>query len=168
MIDKPEVGLVIRHLYLWRHEALQGKDEGRKARPCVIIRIFENGGGKTEVYIAPITHTDPRSKKISIEVPQATKHRLKLDHERSWVITNEVNRFTWKGPDVRATPSGEFAYGYLPASFTKAIIQLIRENAGNRQLGIVERDDEYLKQQTRKKLSPRAKDSDGPNAGKKK
>ncbi|HTR01400.1 MAG TPA: hypothetical protein VMH83_15485 [Candidatus Acidoferrum sp.] len=157
MNDKPEVGLVIRHLYLWRYEETHGKDQGRKARPCVIIRIHENAEGETEVYIAPLTHVDPGNDKISLEIPQATKRRLKLDQEKSWVITNEVNRFTWKGPDVVATPSGAFAYGYLPAGFIKVVIQQIRDNAINKQLGVVERDDENLKRHIKEEVAARTK-----------
>ena len=59
MSDKPHIGLVIRHVYLWRDEEQQGRDEGSKARPCVIIRTHENEFQETEVYIAPITHVDP-------------------------------------------------------------------------------------------------------------
>ena len=28
MSDKPHIGLVIRHVYLWRNEAQQGREEG--------------------------------------------------------------------------------------------------------------------------------------------
>lgn len=93
MSDEPRIGLVIRHLYLWRDGARQGREEGSKARPCVIIRTHENETKETEVYIAPITHTPPLGLKQAIEIPQATKNRLNLDYEKSWIITSEVNRF---------------------------------------------------------------------------
>jgi hypothetical protein len=44
----------------------------------------------------------------------ATKQRLRLDAQRSWIITTELNQFIWPGPDLRPTPSGEYLYGYLP------------------------------------------------------
>lgn len=94
MSDKPQIGLVIRHVYLWRNEERQGRDEGIKARPCVIIHTHNNEFEETEVYIVPITHTPPRNAEQSQEIPLATKQRLGLDDQQSWIITSEVNRFT--------------------------------------------------------------------------
>ena len=58
-------------------------------------------------------------------MPALTKARLQLDHERSWVITKEVNIFTWPGPDLRlvdrTAPSKGVAYGYLPEKTTLEI-----------------------------------------------
>ncbi len=43
------------------------------------------------------------------EIPLATKRRLDLDKEASWVITTEVNRFVWPGPDIRKVPGDGLA-----------------------------------------------------------
>lgn len=145
----PAVGLVIRHLYLWRDEHLQGQVEGRKARPCLIVHNRQNEYDETEVFICPITHTPPNNPTQAKEIPLATKERLQLDSERSWIITSEVNRFTWKGPDVRPTHAGDWAYGYLPHGLVSAVVQQIKLNASKRSLGIIERDDEFLKQKLR-------------------
>jgi hypothetical protein len=48
---KPGIGLVIRHAYLWWNEARQGREEGRKDRPCVIIHQRQNEHDETEVFI---------------------------------------------------------------------------------------------------------------------
>ena len=72
-----------------------------------------------------------------------------LDDDQSRIITSEVNGFTWKGPDVRRTPAGKFSYGHLPPGLTKATIELVRDNARNRDLSVVDRDDEYLSQRVR-------------------
>ena len=143
--DKPQIGLVIRHVYLWRDEAKQGHEEGHKARPCVIIHTHQNSHAKTEVYIVPITHTEPKTLKYAKEIPQETKKRLNLDYQKSWVITSEVNRFIWKGYDVRKTPSGEFAYGHLPPGLTKAVITQIQQHAKERQMAVVDRDEDSKK-----------------------
>lgn len=135
----PEVGLVIRHIYLWRDEHKRGQIEGRKARPCLIIHKRLNDYGETEVYICPITHTQPEKSGQSIEIPLATKQRLKLDTQQSWIITSEVNLFKWKGPDVRATQTGEHAYGYVPHRLIQAAIKQVTDNARERRLGIVKR-----------------------------
>ncbi|MDE0153999.1 MAG: type II toxin-antitoxin system PemK/MazF family toxin [Gammaproteobacteria bacterium] len=135
----PEVGLVIRHIYLWRDEHKRGQIEGRKARPCLIIHKRLNKYGETEVLVCPITHTLPETSGQSIEIPLATKQRLKLDNQRSWIITNEVNLFKWKGPDVRETQTGEHAYGYLPHRLIQTAIKQVINNARERRLGIVKR-----------------------------
>ena len=145
----PQVGILIRHMYLWRDEARQGREEGRKARPCLIVHVRDNEYQEKEVYIVPVTHTEPRDKTQAIELPQATKRRLKLDHQTSWLITSEVNRFIWVGPDVRKTQDNQTYYGYLPSGLVKDVIKQFRHNAQNRRLGIVNRDDQTLITKTR-------------------
>jgi hypothetical protein len=34
-------------------------------------------------------------------MPMKVKHNLGLDSERSWIVTSELNRFIWPGPDIR-------------------------------------------------------------------
>ena len=85
----PEVGLVIRHIYLWRDEQKRGQIEGRKARPCLIIHTRLNEHGEIEVYICPVTHTQPENSNQSIEISLATKQRLKLDNQRSWIVSRQ-------------------------------------------------------------------------------
>lgn len=153
--DSPEIGLVIRHLYLWRDEKAQGQEEGRKARPCLIVHKRQNEFDETEVYICPITHTPPSTITRALEIPPATKKRLGLDDDQSWLITNEVNRFTWRGPDVVKTQSDRLAYGYLPYSLTKTAVELVKENATDRSLGVVDRDDDELKKRVRERRRKR-------------
>jgi hypothetical protein len=147
--NTPEIGLVIRHLYLWRDEQRQGREDGRKARPCLIVHKRQNEYDETEVFICPITHTPPKDFVQAKEIPFATKQRLKLDDDQSWIITSEANRFTWQGPDLRKTQAGEFAYGYLPHGLIKAVIDQVQVNSRQRNLEIVDRDDEVLNKQIR-------------------
>ena len=65
--DTPEIELVIRHLYLWRDEKAKGQEEGRKARPCLIVHTRQNEFDETEVFICPITHTLPHNDTPAIE-----------------------------------------------------------------------------------------------------
>jgi hypothetical protein len=146
---KPEIGLVIRHAYLWWNEARKGREEGVKDRPCVIVHARQNEYQETETFIAPVTHTPPEVPEKAIEIPQATKKRLGLDEEPSWVITTEVNRFIWPGPDIRAVPGGGLAYGYLPASMTRDVVQQIKTNARDRSLLVIGRDAEVLNEKVR-------------------
>ena len=142
---EPEIGLVIRHLYLWHDEARKGQEEGRKARPCVIVHTRRNEYGKTQVFIAPITHTQPRDPGRAKEIPQETKKRLGLDHEKSWIILDELNFFTWMGPDLMPTPGGDFTYGDLPTRFTKVIVEQMRGLHREKQVRITNRDEKPKK-----------------------
>jgi hypothetical protein len=54
----------------------------------------------------------------------ATKRRLGLDDERSWVVLHKVNRFLWPGPDLRPARPGDaatVAYGQLPYALFEEI-----------------------------------------------
>jgi hypothetical protein len=136
---EPEIGLVIRHVYLWWSEARQGREEGRKDRPCVIVHIRANEHQELETFICPATHTPPEIPEKAMEIPRATKARLGLDDERSWIITTEVNRFIWPGPDLRPVPDGGYAYGLLPGAMTRDLVQQIKKNAQDKSLLVVGR-----------------------------
>ncbi|MGQ0835917.1 MAG: type II toxin-antitoxin system PemK/MazF family toxin [Gammaproteobacteria bacterium] len=158
---RPEIGLVIRHVYLWWSEARKGREEGLKDRPCVIVHTRINEHREIETYIAPVTHTPPEKPERAMEIPLATKKRLRLDAEKSWIITTEVNRFIWPGPDIRPTPGGGEAYGLLPANMTRDLVRQIRKNANDRALLVVGRDDAALNEAVRKRRgSQKNKDRD--------
>lgn len=138
---KPEVGLVIRHAYLWWDEARAGREEGVKDRPCVIVHVRSNEHRDIEVFIAPVTHTPPVRSERALELATATKSRLGLDDIRSWIITTEVNRFIWPGPDLRPAPDGRDCYGLLPAKMAIELVSQIKLNAQDSTLRIIGRDD---------------------------
>lgn len=124
-LPEPVPGLVISYAYLWRNAALRGQDEGRKDRPCVIILSVEETDGRKVVTVAPITHAAPAHADSAIEIPAATKQRLGLDSERSWVIAADLNRFIWPGADLRPIrrdgSAYAYAYGLLPAGLYRQI-----------------------------------------------
>ncbi|MGB8693278.1 MAG: hypothetical protein WCD08_07210, partial [Steroidobacteraceae bacterium] len=91
----PQSGQVIRYAYLWWSEARVGRDHGVKDRPCGILLTRVTKAGDIVAYIVPITHTQPLKDEAGIEIPPATKRRLGLDAKRSWIITTELNRFSW-------------------------------------------------------------------------
>jgi hypothetical protein len=73
--------------------------------------------GDRAVTVLPISHVPPRDPEFGIEIPAATKRRLGLDDERSWVVITEANRFLWPRPDLRPARPGDaasIAYGLLP------------------------------------------------------
>jgi hypothetical protein len=114
---EPYVGLVIRYSYLWKREHEEGREEGMKDRPCAVVLVVTDEDGEQEVLVLPITHTPPADANDAVEVPQATKQRLGLDADRSWIVLTEANEFVWPGPDLRPIPGRDastIAYGPLP------------------------------------------------------
>ncbi len=120
----PRPGLVIRYSYLWEREASSGREEGVKDRPCAIILVILREGRNPIVRVLPITHAPPADPSDAIEIPAASKNRLGLDEERSWVVLSEANDFIWPGPDLRPIPGNEPAsitYGFLPPGFVRTL-----------------------------------------------
>ncbi|HEX7760303.1 MAG TPA: type II toxin-antitoxin system PemK/MazF family toxin [Caulobacteraceae bacterium] len=140
-LPDPKPGLVISYAYLWRDEARAGQDEGGKARPCVVILAVEGDVGRRVVTVAPVTHSPPRAAADAVELPPATKARLGLDDARSWIVSTEVNRFVWPGPDLRPISRSrprDFAFGFIPG----AILQRLRDQiASHRRVGLTPRDE---------------------------
>jgi hypothetical protein len=135
----PQPGQVIRYAYLWWSEARVGREDGSKDRPCGVVLTRITKAGNTVAYVLPITHTPPLKDEDGIEIPQATKRRLGLDAERSWIITTELNQFAWPGPDIRRTASGEYVYGYLPEKLMQLVLDQVKKHVRNKQLKSVSR-----------------------------
>lgn len=125
-LPEPVPGLVIRYGYLWAEEYGRGREEGSKDRPCAVILVTGNDTGDRTVTVLPITHSPPPNPALALEIPAATKHRLGLDDDRSWVLLSEANRFIWPGPDLRPANPSEIAsivHGQLPFAFFEQIRQ---------------------------------------------
>ena len=143
---EPEVGLVISYSYLWKEEEEQGQIEGRKVRPCAIVLAVDNpdpkAGGRKQVAVAPITHLPPHDANVAVEIPLRVKEHLGLDSERSWVILEEVNVFTWPGFDLRPVRKGEtrIDYGMLPPKFFEQLIAKFTELHSQGQVAGTSRD----------------------------
>lgn len=119
-LPRPVPGLVIRYSYLWHAEYRQRREEGVKDRPCAVVLVVRDQAGDDIVTVLPVTHSPPPDPANALEIPQATKQRLGLDSERSWIVLTEANRFLWPGPDLRPSVPGDaasVAYGLLPRAF---------------------------------------------------
>ena len=139
-IPDPQPGLVISYAYLWCREAAQGRDECAKYRPAVVVLSVEEGGARGKrVMVAPVTHSLPADPGTAIEIPGATKWRLGLDSDRSWIVLSEVNRFEWPGPDLRPIAAGRWAYGELPASLFGFVRNRLATLARERKTRLVDR-----------------------------
>ena len=129
----PEPGDVLSYSYLWSHEEAAGRDEGVKDRPVVVVVAILAQEGQIILLVVPITHR-PTASGDGVEVPPAVKRHLGLDDERSWIVTTQVNRFIWPGPDVRPTKGQSSPhYGAIPAKlFEQARLQIMaHRSAGN-------------------------------------
>ena len=144
-LPTPELGLVIRYAYLWRDEKRQGREEGGKDRPCVIVNIFEDRPNNLIVLIAPFSRTPPKDLSFVVEVPLRVKRHLGLKDDPQWIVINEMNRFTWPGPDIRriprATPSRKFTYGLLPGALFRQVRDRVTDLARERRAHHVNRDE---------------------------
>lgn len=141
-LPTPAPGLVICYAYLWCDQSRAGQTEGRKDRPCAIVVTTADQDGDTLVYVAPITHSPPAAGQ-GIEIPAAIKRRLGLDAARSWIITDELNRFVWPGYDMRPIARNQpdtFAWGFLPVELFEALKALVLKHQRTKVLGIVPRD----------------------------
>lgn len=141
----PQAGLVIRYSYLWKREHDAGRDEGTKDRPCAIVLSIQEQDGEQMVHVLPITHTPPARDSHAIEIPAATKRRLGLDSDRSWIVLTELNKFVWPGPDLRAVAPGQdvstCVYGVLPPKFFACVRDLFIKRLKAGKLSLVLRTD---------------------------
>jgi hypothetical protein len=142
---EPQPGLVISYSYLWSEESEQGLVEGRKDRPCAIIVAIEQPekGQRKQVAVVPITHTQPHDPTSAMEIPLRVKENLGLDADRSWVILDEFNVFTWPGFDLRPIKrrDGRVDYGFLPPKLFDRLIERIRQLDESVQVAVVSRDE---------------------------
>jgi hypothetical protein len=115
-IPTPEPGLVIAYSYLWHHEHLRGREEGRKDRPAVIVLAARRASvGAVVVTVLPVTHSAPAEAEAAVEIPAAVRRHLGLDDARSWIVVAEGNEFAWPGYDLRKIGNTErYDYGILP------------------------------------------------------
>ncbi len=141
-LPKPEPGLVISYSYLWREQHRSGASERRKARPCAIVVATTDEHGDVRVYVAPITHSKPDDPH-AVEVPSTVKQRLGLDEASSWIVTSELNRFTWPGYDLRPIARDKpsiFAWGFLPTEILAAVKRGIAAHRKERRLSLTPRE----------------------------
>jgi hypothetical protein len=93
------------------------------------------------VRVIPITHTPPADPGDAVEIPQPVKERLKLDDERSWIVSTESNRFLWPGPGVRPIESETGYFGALPPALFSDVKRRFVEFARARKHASVARTD---------------------------
>lgn len=141
-LPTPVPGLVISYAYLWRTEQQAGGAGGRKVGPCAIVVAAKDEDGDTVAYVAPTTHT-PSSEGAGLEIPAKVKQHLGLDAARSWIITDELNRFVWPGYDLRPIARDRpdvFHWGFPPVELFEALKGAVLQRRRVGQLGVVPRE----------------------------
>src|SRR3546814_20655417 len=119
---EPKVGWIFRYSYLWHWQHLEGREEGDKDRPALVLAIVAmREDGTPAVRVLPITHSPPSDPAAAIELPPATKRRLGLDDERSWIVLRDSHRFVWPGPDIRSFDRDTGYYGTLQHALFAAV-----------------------------------------------
>lgn len=144
-IPDPQPGQVIRYSYLWHDEHQHGREDGSKDRPVAVILAVKTDDGTRRVVVAPITHTEPALERQAVALPPPVAARLGLDEAPQWIITDDVNLFTWPGPDVRPVPRRDpptIAYGHLPHALTQLLIAAVRQHVKDRSASTASRDSE--------------------------
>lgn len=140
----PQVGQVVRYSYLWKREADEGREEGIKDRPAVIVVAQHREGSRTRVVVAPITHTPPVDPSGGVELPPATRRRIGLDDVRQWIVLNELNAFLWPGPDLRPLPGQgllSVIIGVLPAGLSRLVNERLQAGIRSRLVAITVRSE---------------------------
>lgn len=138
----PEPGDILCYSYLWHREAIKGQTEGLKDRPVVVVVALRTVNERTELLVAPITHSHPQQDEDAVEIPQRVKRHLGLDQNRSWIITTEINRFFWPGPDIRPVHAdGSPLYGAIPAQLFETVKAKILAAAPSSRFGMTKRSE---------------------------
>lgn len=131
-LPPPERGSIIRYSYLWADEQRQGRYEGSKDRPVLVLALSViEQNGQLNVLVLPVTHSPPADLKDAVEIPTETKQMLRLDGQRSWIVTTEANAFVWPGPDIRPIPGGREStiyYGRIPPKLLQRVAQSYLDN----------------------------------------
>lgn len=114
-LPDPKPGLVVRYDYLWAHEAVAGRDQG-KDRPTCLLAATDDTVRPRYVVLLPITHSPPSGETVGVEIPAKVKHAIGLDDEPSWVIVSEHNIDEWPNGGLSPLPGRPdvFSYGFLP------------------------------------------------------
>jgi hypothetical protein len=106
----------------------------------VVAQIIVDG--RVQLFVAPVTHTVPDHAADAVELPASVKKNLGLDKDRSWIMTTELNRFIWPGPDIRMAPGNPGSsplYGAIPEWLLERVKASVLEKTKARKLGVMPR-----------------------------
>ncbi|MEE8058292.1 MAG: type II toxin-antitoxin system PemK/MazF family toxin [Pseudomonadales bacterium] len=148
----PKPGLVIRYDFLWKEEEQAGHIEGKKDRPCAIILATKQNEDKTrDIILCPITHSPPKGHETAVEIPLKVSRHLKLDDDKSWIKTHQINTVKWHEDfaplGVVPAHKNQQIFGQLPYLLGKQASEQVLTNSKKRILDNIKREDDnqYVK-----------------------
>jgi hypothetical protein len=98
--DEPPIGNLVAYEYLWLSQQ-NIREDGAKGLSSSLIFAKKIIASVTLAYAVGMSHKPPDASEKAIEVPRKLKRHLGLDEDPSWVYTDQLNEFTWPGPDLR-------------------------------------------------------------------
>ena len=105
----------------------------------VVARIVEDD--RTQLLVVPITHIEPAAGE-GVPIPPRVKRDLGLDDEPSWIVTTELNRFVWPGPDIRmAGKKDSPLFGAIPSQLFDQVRRQIGQQVDSARVAITKRTD---------------------------
>lgn len=107
-----EAGEVYEFSYLWKRQAAEGEESGRKDRPvCLAVTSGQN---PTVLFLFPITSRAPLPGQHAIAIAEIECRRANLDHP-SWLVIDELNYTTTDNlvDFVGLSPLGNFSSAFL-------------------------------------------------------
>jgi hypothetical protein len=120
---RPEVGDILSYCHLFANEADNGRSEGVKDRPVLVIAT-----NRRRTLVAAVTTKGERNPN-AIVLPPAVASAAGLAPGSAVVVT-EVNSFDWPGFDIRplARQAG-FISGTMPPRFFTKLVAEIKSRA---------------------------------------
>ena len=145
--DEPPIGNLVAYEYLWLSQE-NTRHDGAKAYPVALIFAKKIIASLTLAYAVGMSHKPPHASEKAIEVPKKLKRHLGLDEDRSWIYTDQLNEFTWPGPDLRLAewlsklPSARNSciIGALPNNWFALLKQDVIENLKLKRAAIIRRN----------------------------
>ena len=144
--DQPPIGNLVAYEYLWLSQH-NTREDGAKVYPVALIFAKKTIASVTLAYAVGMSHKSPAAFEKAIEVPRKLKRHLGLDERPSWIYTDQLNEFTWSGPELRPAewlstlPSarGSCIIGALPSNWFALVKQDIIENLKLKRAHVVRR-----------------------------
>jgi hypothetical protein len=107
-----EAGEVYEFSYLWKRQAEEGEESGRKDRPvCLAVTSGQNPTG---LFLFPITSQEPLPGQKAVAIAEIECRRANLNHP-SWLVIDELNHTTTDNlvDFVGLAPLGAFSSAFL-------------------------------------------------------
>jgi hypothetical protein len=96
----------------------------------------------TQLLVVPVTTRAPRTGDSAVEIPARVRQHIGLGDERCWIVADEVNSFTWPGPDIRPMLQGRDVsprYGAIPGRLFDQVRERLERAARTGRMKVTKR-----------------------------